>query len=123
MQHSESSAIERNVSVSSKLDTSAFFLLDGGESPPRLIARRGEPGYRDKLTNVMNSMYERDKKGRLILTTSAPMFEEVRQRTDKAWMSQFHEGSIARVCVFCLTHNTRTHTYTHKHVTQHSIPY
>ena len=68
-----------------------------------MIARRGEPGYRDKLTNLMNSMYVRDKSGKLVMSLKAPVFEEARKRIDKSWMKQYHEGSIARVCASLLS--------------------
>ena len=44
----------------------------------------GEPGYRDKLTYLINSTFEKDSAGRLHIDVQAPFFEEQRLRRQVA---------------------------------------
>ena len=53
---------------------------------------RGEPGYRDRLTLIMNSMFWRGEDGKMHMTTNAPIFKEVRERSVRSWLHQYHEG-------------------------------
>ena len=67
---------------------------DAQAAVDELTAKRaqGLPGYRDGLTLVINSMFERDERGALSMTTSAPVFEEVRTRKQETKVGQYQEG-------------------------------
>ena len=56
----------------------------------------GKPGYRDRLTLICNSLFEYDAQGKARMTVAAPIFQEVRERQESAWLKEFHEG----VCFF-----------------------
>ena len=50
------------------------------------------PGFRDKITGIANALFERNEVGKLVMTTSAPMFTEAMKRFQKTYMDAFHEG-------------------------------
>ena len=50
--------------------------------------------YRDRLTLIVNSMFRRDDRGHLTVTTDAPVFEEIRQRSQTTRVNQYQNGAM-----------------------------
>ena len=43
---------------------------------------------------IANSLFERDSSGKLLMTTSAPMFQQVREKKQKIYADAHHSGLV-----------------------------
>ena len=71
----------------------------------------GEGGYRDAVTNLINSSFKRNDNGKLIMHINAPLLVEARTRTQRHEVGNYHEGHS----VSSKSNNTHHPTHTHKH--------
>ena len=74
---------------------------EGLDGYPTLVEHGGFygiPGHRDRMTMIINSLFEKNSEtGRLSITTAAPMFREVRTRSETAHDNKFHEGTYCKI--------------------------
>ena len=52
----------------------------------------GEAGYRDAMTNIINSTFKRGDDGKLTMHVDSPMLVEARIRTQSSGAGDYHEG-------------------------------